>query len=534
MKQMLDTGYEQLLHTQPKTEHEKDAYIHELQSAVKELLAEVKNLDEFVALLRKKQFGSSSEQTKPQEEALPLGMFPEAEMEYKEQVPEPFKADKRGVHKRNEREQWKLVNKDDIKDIFWRIPAERCFCQCGAPLVEIGKEKTREVFERVPAKLELHRHWKVSYTCPECKKKGIVRIVSRPVPKPLLNHSMAGATVVAEVMNQKYVNAVPLYRQEEIWKSLGVSFSRTTMANWVIRCAEDWLAPLWDALRKELLKREVLHADETVVQVLKEDGKTAQSKSYMWVYRTGNDGLPPIVLFEYQPGRSGEYPKRFLEGFRWYLHTDGYAGYNQVPGITRCGCWAHLRRKFVEAIPDAKANPLGLTTPAEIGRNYCDQLFHAEKILSALPAEERQQKRLEVEEPLLRAFWCWLDEMSSQTLAGSLKKAVQYAQNQRPYMENYLKDARCQISNNLAENAIRPFTVGRKNWLFSDTVKGAKASAVIYSIVETAKANRLNAQDYLEMLLDNLPDMDIHAHPEELEKVFPWGEYTNEFFESDE
>ena len=142
------------------------------------------------------------------------------------------------------------------------------------------------------------------------------------------------------------------------------------MANWIIRCAEDWLEPL---------KRDVLHADETVVQVLKENGKTAQSKSYMWVYRIGADGLPPIILFEYQPGRSGEYSKKFLQGFHGYLHTDGYAGYNQVPNITRCGYWAHLRRKFVESLPSTTSNPLGLPTAAEIGRSYCDQLFAVEK-----------------------------------------------------------------------------------------------------------------------------------------------------------
>ena len=200
------------------------------------------------------------------------------------------------------------------------------------------------------------------------------------------------------------------------------------------------------------------------------------------------DGLPPIVLYEYQPGRSGEYPKKFLEGFHGYLHTDGYAGYNQMSDITRCGCWGPICAgiKFVEAMPAASSNPKGLLTPAQAGRNYCDQLFTAEKKLAELPAEERQKQRLAVEKPMLRALGCRLEALEQQPLAGNLKKAVQYARKQRPYMENYLLDPRCQISNNLAENAIRPFTVGRKNWLFRDTVKGARASSVIYSLVETA------------------------------------------------
>mgnify|MGYP002711886309 FL=1 len=170
------------------------------------------------------------------------------------------------------------------------------------------------------------------------------------------------------------------------------------------------------------------------------------------------------------------------------------------------------------------------STPAQIGRDLCDQLFAAEKEIQSLPPEQRQEKRLAVEQPMLRAFWCWLDELSAQPLAGSLKKAVEYAQGQRSYMENYLKDPRCEISNNRAENKIRPFTVGRKNWLFSDTSAGAKASAVIYSIVETAKANNLAPRDYIQFLFENLPDMEIQTHPERLDQMLPWGKLIQENF----
>ena len=207
-------------------------------------------------------------------------------------------------------------------------------------------------------------------------------------------------------------------------------------------------------------------------------------------------------------------------------HTDGYAGYNKIPHVTRCGCWAHLRRKFVEAMPPES----NASIPAQIGRNLCDQLFAAEKEIQRLPPEQRQEKRLAVEQPMLRAFWCWLDELSTQPLAGSLKKAVEYAQGQRSYMENYLKDPRYEISNNRAENKIHPFTVGRKNWLFSDTPAGAKASAVIYSIVETAKANNLAPRDYIQFLFENLPDMEIQTHPERLDQMLPWGKLIQENF----
>ena len=243
----------------------------------------------------------------------------------------------------------------------------------------------------------------------------------------------------------------------------------------------------------------------------------------MWLYCTGNDGRPPIVLYDYKTSRSGDNAKAFLEGFHGYLHTDGYAGYNKIPHVTRCGCWAHLRRKFV-------AQESSCPSSAQIGRDYCNQFFAAEKEIQNLSSEQRQEQRLAVERPMLRAFWCWLDELSTQLLAGSLKKAVEYAQGQRPYMENYLKDPRCEISNNRAENKIRPFTVGRKNWLFSDTPAGARASAVIYSIVETAKANNLAPRDYIQFLFENLPDMEIQIHPERLDQMLPWGKLIQEIF----
>ena len=223
----------------------------------------------------------------------------------------------------------------------------------------------------------------------------------------------------------------------------------------------------------------------------------------MWLYTTPKNSEHPIVLYDYQPSRSGDNAIRFLDGFHGYLHTDGYSGYNKPENITRCGCWAHLRRKFVEAIPDKRDKNAPGTT-AEIGRDYCDQLFYLEDQMKQLTPEDRYDKRLELEKPVLEAFWCQLD--SVQALKGSaLGKAVTYAQNQKPYMENYLLDGRCSLSNNAAENAIRPFTVGRKNWLFADTQKGASASAAIYSIIETAKANGLNVYTYLEFLLMYMP-----------------------------
>jgi len=356
--------------------------------------------------------------------------------------------------------------------------------------------------------------------CPACKHSNHPYIYKAAVPKSLMNHSLASAGSVAHVMHQKYVNAVPLYRQEKEWEDLGIGLSRATMANWIIRCSQDYLSPVTGYLQKQLLKRDIIHCDETPIQVLKEEGKKPQTKSYMWLYRTGNDEKHPIILYDYQPSRNGDHAVTYLKDFKGYVHSDGYSGYNKLTGITRIGCWAHLRRKFVEAIP-VKKSPGAPLTCAEIGRQYCDKLFAIEDRLKDLSPEERYRKRQELEKPVLEAFWCWLDSLN--TLKGSaLGKAVTYAKNQKPYMENYLLDRRCSLSNNAAENAIRPFTVGRKNWLFADTPKGASASAVVYSLVETAKANGLNVNKYLEYVLQFMSATDWRNNPEFLEEIMPW------------
>lgn len=245
----------------------------------------------------------------------------------------------------------------------------------------------------------------MAYECPKCKHTDHPYIQKANTPTSLMNHSLASPSSVANVMYQKYVNAVPLYRQEKEWKNMGLALSRATMANWIIRCSQDYLAPVLFHLRKELLSRDIVHCDETPVQVLKEEGKKPQTKSYMWLYRTGNDGKDPVILYDYQPSRNGDHAATFLKDFKGYVHSDGYSGYNKLEVITRCGCWAHLRRKFVEAIPSKKDEGSPLTN-AEIGRDYCNTLFKIEERLKDLSPKGRSCKRQELEIPVLEAFWC--------------------------------------------------------------------------------------------------------------------------------
>lgn len=499
----------------------RDTYIEQLEKTIKNLQDQVSNLTEMVMLLQKEKFGPSSEKTvKPNEEQLSL--FNEAEVEADgHTISEPIKKSVKGylrIDARTKREE--LLKDLPVVEIECDVPAEEQFCiRCGKALKRIGKETVREELEYIPAKIQIVRYVRWSYGCPSCKRTGQSYIVKAQTPTSLMNHSLASPSSVANVMYEKYVNSVPLYRQEKAWEQMGVALSRATMANWVIRCSEDYLRPVVEHMRKQLLSGDIIHCDETPVQVLKEEGKKPQTKSYMWLYRTGIDDEKPVVLYDYQPSRNGDHAVTFLKDFKGYVHSDGYSGYNKLTGIIRCGCWAHLRRKFIEAIPQRKSTE-GLTN-AEIGRNYCDQLFMIERDLKDLSPEERKTKRLELEKPVLEAFWCWLENL--EVLKGSaLGKAVTYALNQKKYMENYLLDGRCCISNNAAENAIRPFTVGRKNWLFADTPKGASASAAVYSIVETAKANGINVYTYLHYLLLYMPDTDWRNHPEELDHLMPW------------
>lgn len=498
----------------------RDAYIEQLEKTIKKLQDQVSNLTEMVMLLRKGKFGPSSEKTeKPSKEQLSL--FNEAELEADASAPEPIEKDVHGYKRRVAKTKREEVIKDlPVREVLCSMPDEDQFCdRCGHGLRPIGKETVRKELEYIPAKLQIVRYVRLSYECPACKHTDHPFIKKALTPTSLMNHSLASPSSVANVMYQKYVNSIPLYRQEKIWEQMGIALSRATMANWVIRCSENYLMPVVEHMRKQLLSRHIIHCDETPVQVLKEEGKKPQTKSYMWLYCTGIDDEKPVILYDYQPSRNGDHAVTFLKDFKGYVHSDGYSGYNKLSGITRCGCWAHLRRKFIEAIPQKKGTET--LTNAEIGRDYCDQLFMIERDLKDLSPEERRIKRLELEKPVLEAFWGWLENLN--VLKGSaLGKAVTYALNQKKYMENYLLDGRCSISNNAAENAIRPFTVGRKNWLFADTPKGASASAAVYSIVETAKANRINVYTYLQYLLLYMPDTDWRNYPEELDQLMPW------------
>lgn len=505
--------------------------IIQLENRLNALEMENKQLHETVAFLTKKLYGQSSEKTSVLSKNQ-MSLFNEAEKEASPKAIEPDLGEvKNYQRKKFKGQKAELLKELPHKKILTSLHEDDRYCeQCGTDLISVGEEFIRTEIEFIPAKVQVIDYYRETFECRCCRKNGNPYMEKAPMPYPVIQHSMASPSTVAWIIHQKFVNALPLYRQEKEWKTLGVNLSRATMANWLIISARDWLTPIYERMHQMLLGETHLHVDETTVQVMKEKGRKDTSISYMWVYSTGKYSKRPIRFFEYQPSRSGKNPTEFLNGFEGYLHTDAYAGYNQVPNVTRCYCWAHLRRKYVDAMPqNHSSKEAGITNH---GIDYCNKLFALEKQLEHLNTEERKQQRLKQEKPILDAYWSWVDETinSGEYLPkGKLAAALNYTVNQKDGLMNYLRDGDCSISNNLAENSIRPFTVGRKNWLFSGSPKGAQSSAIIYSMVETAKANSLEPYKYIKYIFSNFPGVQYQNNLEFIDDFLPWSDEIQQF-----
>lgn len=335
-----------------------------LEQEKAELTAKLNWLEEQLRLGRQRQFGSSSEKTHPDQTQL----FNEAEAEAKSVKPEPtveeitYKRRKQAGHRE---EQLKDL---PVETVEYRLPPEEQVCSCcGGELHEMSTEVRQEV-KVIPAQVKVVRHVRYVYGCRRCEKDETkTPIITAPMPAPVLPGSLVSPSLMAYVMSQKYVDGMPLYRQEQSWLRLGVEFSRQTMANWMIQGSSRYLEYLYDRMHQHLLLLDIICADETTVQVLREDGRPAESKSYMWLYRSGRDG-PPIILFEYQTTRAGKHPSRFLKGFKGFLNVDGYSGYHGLENVILVGCLSHARRKFTDALKALPpATPGTVLTTAQEG-----------------------------------------------------------------------------------------------------------------------------------------------------------------------
>lgn len=464
--------------------------IESLKKIILSQSEEIQSLHDLVSQLRRKQYGTSSEKVSAEQ----LGMFDEVESEALNPEPEDDESITVPEHKRKRGKRLKLPPNLPRVDVV--IDLENKFCpQDGEELKCIGEEIS-EKLEIIPAKVRVIRTIKKKYSCPACETISVA-----PAPAELLPKSNASASVLAYIAVAKYVDALPLYRQEAIFKRIGLDLSRQTMARWMIQVGEK-IAPLITLLREEMLKCHYLHMDETVVQVLKEDGKKAETNSYMWVQATS--GLKPIIIYHYAKNRSGSNAEELLDGYHGALQVDGYDGYAAAiknNKILRLGCWAHARRKFFDAFKSSSGKGIG-----KQGLVFFKKIYQIEEEIKDLSAETRFITRLTKSIPIVSEFELWIKEQSQKVNPESLAgKALKYAKNEWEYLMNCFNDGEYKIDNNYIESHIRPFTIGRKNWMFSVKPEGATASANIYSLVETAKANGLDPFDYLLMVFTKLP-----------------------------
>lgn len=506
---------------QPPTTENYVAKIAGLEVQIVAMAAKLKWYEEQFRLAQIKRFGSSSEKTHPDQ--MELNLFNEAETLVTSAPSEPDIEKVTYSRKKSIGGREAKLDQFPVETIMYDLPEGERVCECcGGELHEMSTQTRNEVTV-IPAEVKVVSHVQRVYACRHCEHEEIhTPIVTASMPKPVYPGSLASASIIAHVMSQKYVDSQPLYRQEQQFARLGFTISRQTLANWMIYGAEQWLTLLTDRMHVHLLDKDVLHADETTLQVLREPGKSAQTNSYMWLYRTGRMD-PPIILYEYQPTRSGEHPRNFLAGFSGYLHVDGYAGYQKVQDVTLIGCWVHARRKFDEALKALPASQDKTETVAQQGFQFCNKLFAIERELKDALPEERYQVRMERSRPILDDYLVWLRHQKSRTLPKSaLGQAITYSMNQWDKLTAFLEDGRLEIDNNRSERAIKPFVIGRKNWLFANTPRGAKASATIYSVIETAKENKLNPFKYLKYLFEQLPQLMDPRNPEALDSLLPW------------
>ena len=487
------------------------------------------NLKAELAWFRQKMFGSSSER-RMDTIAGQLSLFDtpfEEEKPIEVIEPEVVELPKKSCKK-------KPTLKEQFQNITTRqvtvdtLSAEDKICPlCGSEMLAIGTEVIRSEIVYTPPKLERIEYIATTYACPECKDTEEPQFIKDNGTPALIPGSYVSESLLAYILYRKYGLYIPLYRQEQDFLQMSAPIGRTSMAHWIITAGQEYMQPMYDYFHRELLKRRFLMMDETPIQVLKEDGRRAQSKSYFWLIRTGEDGLNPIILYNYTATRAGENAKQFLKGIEpgFYLMADGYQGYNKVKEIKRCCCWAHIRRYLLEAIP--KGQEKDYSNPAVQGVLYCNKLFEYERTYKekGLSFKQIHNRRLKDQKPVIEGFLAWIKQVNPGS-NGKLKKAITYVLNREDFLMTYLEDGRCSLSNNLSENSIRPVTVGRKNWLFSDTPEGASANALYLTIVEMAKAYDINLYDYLKYLLEHRPNKNMKD--EELSMLAPWSKEVQE------
>lgn len=505
--------------------------ISKLQKEIADKDIEINNLKNELEFLKnqvlnknKKIFGKSSEQLNVDQ----ISIFNEAEKYSNDKADEPTIEEITYKRKKPSSYVGKKDNLADLKRVVieHKLDDDKALCgKCHGKLDIIGT-KTKEILKYKPAELYIEEHITYSYACKSCEKTDQnTNIITTKAPNSFLYKSMASHELLSHVINLKYQYAMPLYRQEAYFDMLGVSLSRQTLSNWIIGAAKEFEI-VYDIMKKKLLESHYIQADETTVTVVDSKGEDTKSKKYMWLYRTG-EPKNPIILYDYQRTRSSSCPKEFLKGFTGVLQTDGYQGYNSVENVKHIYCLAHIRRKYFEIVSKLEGEALS-NSRAVIGFNFCEHLYKIEKELKEKYQgdddfyKKRYEIRLEKSAPIIEDFIKYVDiEIKNALPRSPLGQALEYSQKLLPSFRIFLTDGSLEIDNNGAERAIKPFVLGRKNWLLCNTPKGAKASAIIYSIAETAKANDLNVEKYLVYLMDVICNLD-KEDAATLLRYMPW------------
>lgn len=472
--------------------------------------AENNILREQVRLLRSQLYGAKTEKKLKGKNDSQALLFNEAEAcisEEEDHVQEEIKVPS---HTRKKRGRRPLPEDLPRVNVIHDISDEEKVCACGCIKSRIGEE-TSEQLEVIPAKVQVIRNIRYKYVCKSCEgvEADEPAVSIAPLPPMIIPKSIATPGLLAYTLTSKFVDALPFYRQEKLFERIGIDISRSSMCNWAIKVAEK-CEPLLELLNKDIRSGPLISIDETTVQVMKEPGRLNKTKSYMWIFRGGNPDRP-LLAYQYHPTRSGDVASEYLDEYKGYVQTDGYAGYDFIdkhPDMHHVGCWAHARRKFVDVIKASGKNKSAKSRKgnAEKAIEYIGNLYAIEKEAKERTFEDVYKLRQEKAKPALDEYHSWLNTIYPHVSPnGLLGKAINYTLKQWNRLIRYIDDGYLRPDNNLAENAIRPFVVGRKNWLFSGNPKGARASAAMYSLIESAKANGYEPYRYLRFLFEKLP-----------------------------
>lgn len=507
--------------------------IHKLQKEIDTLKSELEKKDALIEyylsqfrLLQEKRFGQSSEQHLVSGEYEQISLFNEAEAlvepeKSEESIEEMTYTRRKRKGKGSIQELSSLVT----ETIDHRLSEEASHCEaCGSALRAFDSQSRYEL-KIIPAQVEVLEHLEHRYVCDTCEKTATEsHFVQGPKHKRFLPQSVSSPETLAWLIEQKYRMHLPLYRlEQQLEEQMGLNLSRQTMSNWLLQSNTHYVSRMMEHFKGKLSEMRHLHADETTLTVLHEPGRSAIQKSYMWLYLSGRDEIP-IALYDYQTTRANKHPQHYLKDFHGDLQVDGYSGYNvlQSQGICLSGCWAHARRKYADVL---KALPKELSLDSLAGEaiKKITQLYRIEEELKkAYPRWGPEAKaatalaRKEKSTPLVEAYFAWVKEQKPLA-RGALKGALDYSLNEEKKLRCYLSNPNLEIDNNRAERGIKPFVMGRKNWLFSNTARGAEASANLYSLVETVRANGLKLYDYLCYLFKQMMEK-----PDDIEYLMPW------------